>query len=372
MKMRLLVILFCVGAGSLFSQQSVQSITVDGSQRSYIQYLPSNFNSSTEELPVVLILHGLGGTAQQMTTSGFNAIADTARFIPIYPQGSLNGFGQASWNNGTMLASSTNDVHFLDTLIQDFKSNYNTDLSRTYICGLSAGGVMSYRMALKKPEKIAAMASMAGTMSSEDLDNFSNTVLNMPVMHWHGTDDQVVPYDNNAVASITFVPETINFWKSKNSCNSLDSTVISIPDNVNDGITVQRVIYEDCFIDDEVELWIFNGGEHTWFAEPNNDTDGAKEFWKFFSKFENSDDNLSALKDKLQLKIYPNPTTNFIKVESSETVEQLEILNLQGASIRVIQYPSDKIDLSNLQSGCYYIKVKTSKGSFVKKFLINH
>ena len=48
-------------------------------------------------------------------------------------------------------------------LIDYMVNNYSVDKQRIYACGLSNGGFMSYYLACNLPNKIAAIASVAGS-----------------------------------------------------------------------------------------------------------------------------------------------------------------------------------------------------------------
>jgi N-acetylneuraminic acid mutarotase len=68
------------------------------------------------------------------------------------------------------------------------------------------------------------------------------------------------------------------------------------------------------------------------------------------------------------IKTYPNPITDFLSIECSaeEKVVEFEVFNLAGQ--RLLESKSNtselsKIDLSNLNSGIYLLKIKTSEGS---------
>ena len=55
-----------------FAQQTNETINIGGINREYIQYLPVGFDATTESLPVVFVLHGLGDINSAMEKSGFN------------------------------------------------------------------------------------------------------------------------------------------------------------------------------------------------------------------------------------------------------------------------------------------------------------
>ncbi len=75
--------------------------------------------------------------------------------------------------------------------------------------------------------------------------------------------------------------------------------------------------------------------------------------------------------DKLKtILIYPNPATDNLTIETPQNAK-IEILNTAGQIIKTM-YTADKqicIDISNLSSGVYIIKVKTEKGVVVEQFI---
>src|SRR5687767_7233906 len=228
-----------------WAQFSNKTMDVNGTPRTYRQYLPSGFNALSEPgVPLVIALHGLGDNMTNFSNVGFSYIADTARFLVVYPQGLNNPFNQSAWNNGTLLSSTVDDIGFLGRLIDTMKVKYDIDLSRVYFTGFSMGGIMTYHMACALPNKIAAIASVAGTMADSDISG-CNPGRSIPVMHMHGTADGTVPYNSGALPSLSLVPATMAFWQNNNGC--ADSTEYSLPNTVpGDGITVDTIPYSTC------------------------------------------------------------------------------------------------------------------------------
>ena len=74
--------------------------------------------------------------------------------------------------------------------------------------------------------------------------------------------------------------------------------------------------------------------------------------------------------EPVSIAIYPNPTTNNITIEIPLQAV-IEIYNMHMQLIKTIVADSNKtnIEVSNLTSGLYLIKVKTDKGVAVKKFV---
>ncbi|WP_300568914.1 T9SS type A sorting domain-containing protein, partial [Flavobacterium sp.] len=55
--------------------------------------------------------------------------------------------------------------------------------------------------------------------------------------------------------------------------------------------------------------------------------------------------------------IYPNPATSIVNIQTEETVKQIEIYTLEGKLVK--ESTENKMDVSNLNSGFYIIKITT-------------
>lgn len=88
--------------------------------------------------------------------------------------------------------------------------------------------------------------------------------------------------------------------------------------------------------------------------------------------------NLAALSTdevgkKNSIKIYPNPATERLNIQTEEKINSITIFDAKGSLIKNIQesgISNGKIlDVSDLITGIYIIKVKTSTSEFSKKFI---
>lgn len=70
---------------------------------------------------------------------------------------------------------------------------------------------------------------------------------------------------------------------------------------------------------------------------------------------------------------YPNPTYDFLnlKMKKQVDVESIIIYNMLGQEVRSVSYDNGhiKIDVSNLESGHYFIKILTSEQEFTSRFI---
>lgn len=76
---------------------------------------------------------------------------------------------------------------------------------------------------------------------------------------------------------------------------------------------------------------------------------------------------------KESIKIYPNPTTEILNIETDSKINSIAIFDAKGSLIKNFQETGisngKRINVSDLISGIYMLKVKTSTSEFTKKFI---
>ncbi len=353
------------------------SFTFDGVNRNYLAYVPTA-SSQNSPIPVVLVLHGFTQTAQGiMAYSGFNAVAESEGFIAVYPNG-VN----LTWNVG-FSATGADDIGFLNALIDTLSHKYTVDPERIYACGMSNGGFMSYRLACELSGRIAAIASVAGSMTTETF-NTCHPQRAVPVLEIHGTSDLIVNY--NGATGIKSISEVIGYWTGQNNCPQFPETIL-LPDIANEGSRVERSVYRPCSDYSEVVLMkIINGG-HTWpgsansgFGNTNRDILASREIWEFFRRFtlSGTPNPTEETQEELLLKVFPNPASTNIRIvlereNPSGRQTTLRLLNYQGQTVLQQVVATSPVDLfvGNLPSGIYLLEILCSDGVAKKRLLIN-
>jgi polyhydroxybutyrate depolymerase len=273
-----------------FAQQTINgAIMHDGMQRTYILYVPDSYQAG-EPSPLVFNFHGYTSNANnQMFYGDFRSIADTAGFLIVHPMGTNDGNGQPFWNAG--FGANVDDVGFTIALIDHLADNYAVDLDRIYSTGMSNGGYMSFTLACELSNRFAAIASVTGSMVSAQLliPGLCTPVHPTPAISIHGTADATVPYNGNAGSAS--IPDVLNYWVNFNQCDA-DPLITQLPDiNMNDGSTVEHIVYAGGRNGSTVEHYkIFNGG-HTWpgtffnSAGTNQDFNASLKIWEFFRRY---------------------------------------------------------------------------------------
>jgi poly(3-hydroxybutyrate) depolymerase len=141
-----------------------------------------------EPYPLVIALHSLYHSGDEATTWGLAQLAAKDGFAMVSPSG-LDG----SWNAGSCCGPSgdrhLDDVGWLHALIEHLESDYPIDPDRVVIVGLSNGGMLAYRYACERPEDIAGIAVVAGSLQTLGC----HPSVPLTVVSVHGGRDRTVP-----------------------------------------------------------------------------------------------------------------------------------------------------------------------------------
>jgi polyhydroxybutyrate depolymerase len=354
-----------------FAQSTVHTMEHDGLTRSYRLYVPDSYNPNTA-VPLVFNLHGYTSNAIQQEIYGdFRSIADTANFILVHPDGTLDGSGNRFWN-AFGAAGGVDDVGFISALIDKIDEDYNIDLNRVYSCGMSNGGFMSYRLACELGDRITAIASVTGTMAINAPAN-CNPYKPTPVMQIHGTADPTVPYGGNEF--MTAIETVVNWWVDFNQCSTTPITTNVPNTNTTDMCTAERFLYTGGNNGSTVEFFKITPGAHTWPGAPitigvtNRDINASVEIWRFFSQFSMTNLLSTPNEEFVSFNIYPNPAKDMLYIETNQIIERVTITDLSGKKVCNIDGHIANLDISALSSGIYLITVE-HHGIFTTQKLI--
>ncbi len=89
-----------------------------------------------------------------------------------------------------------------------------------------------------------------------------------------------------------------------------------------------------------------------------------------FSKDYTSVDNISLQND---LKIFPSPATDFIQIQLSENIKQVEIIAVSGKVVKSIKKTASnsvRADIQDLPAGVYFVRVKTADSVVTRKIVV--
>ena len=323
--------------------QQTRTILYGGETREYIIYVPSIYSSSTPT-PLMFNFHGGGSDGQAMIgLSDMRPIADTANFIAVYPSGS-----GGAWMH--KVPTTYNDIYFVEAMIDALNLDFNIDNDRVYACGYSEGGIFSYELACRLSNRIAAVASVSGSMMTDIFRSdpapngygFPACSPSHPtaIMFIPGTIDMSPHSMYNGLSPYYMSASEIStYWSTQNNTN-LSPTVVSVPNtNTLDGSTVERKTWENgdnCV--SVVELKV-NNGDHDWPGTFGNmDINASQEIWNFVSKHD-----INGL-----INCNSTSTSNYNQLYKKNLVKVIDPLgrqnNLQRNSIQFLLYDNGLVE----------------------------
>ena len=252
----------------------------DSLDRYYFIYRPANLNTDIS-VPVLFALHGYGSSAlSHLTYTNYFSLADANNFIVIYPQGTTTDTLSSHWNVGGWTSKSTRkDIEFIDTVIDLIKDKIEIDQTRIYSSGMSNGGYMSYSLACNLNSKIAAIASVTGSMTPDNFDNCSPSNP-ISVLQIHGLQDLIVPYIGSSGSKS--IPDVIDFWVNHNACNTEPNRLIKYSNLA----LVNYDTYENCLNNTNVKLILHPEMDHTWPFTSTHNVSASNEIWNFVSQYD--------------------------------------------------------------------------------------
>ncbi|NND34821.1 MAG: T9SS type A sorting domain-containing protein [Saprospiraceae bacterium] len=359
------------------------SLFYDGYTRTYLVHLPAN-QEHLDNLPLIIAMHGgFGSAANLQNQSGLSLKADAEGFMVVYPEGVRDGIlnirtWNAGWCCGFASTSGVDDVGFINALLDTLYSRYSIDTSRVFATGMSNGGFMSYRLACEIPDRIAAIAPVACSMSVSRCDSDKP----VPIIHFHSYLDGSVPYAGgmgNGVSNHHNPPldSVAQVFGEINACQTKRDTLTH-----NDMFT--HIRWNDCDCEAEINQYLTRDGGHSWpggmktaIGDPVSTYISANDLmWDFFQNYslhcqmttaENSSTSATS-----EYTIYPNPASDYINIRSvgNHRVEAT-LYNAIGTPVINIATPGE-IDVSQLDAGMYFLQIQTRYQSTEVKVIVKH
>jgi polyhydroxybutyrate depolymerase len=230
-----------------------------GQEREYLLYVPPGYDPQTP-VPLVISIHGFSDwPAHHMAMTGWNDLADEVGFLVVYPAGvdfprRWRASGQSNETGDALV-----DVRFISDLIDELEQDYAIDPTRIYVNGMSNGGGMTYLLACKLSERIAAVGGVAGAYLYPLEDCLPERPV--PLIAFHGTTDPIVPFSGGPSRSFEIpfpvIPDWMAAYAVNNGCNP-------IPAKLPEQGAASGVAYGDCDAGADVVFYTIEGGGHTW------------------------------------------------------------------------------------------------------------
>ena len=214
---------------------------------------------TTEGAPILILLHGAGGSGAGVLGVGDVAATATARGYAVLapdalPWGDGRRGGLWSFLPDEQRPRARDEGAFLTGVAEDAAERWGLDPDAVLLAGFSAGGFMVSYLACEEPGRFAAYAPVAGGFWRPQPDACAGPVR---LLHTHGLSDRIVPIEGRPLVGGRYLQgdifEGMALWRAANGCAAPD------PDGyVETGQFMRR--RWDCAPGSALEMALYPGG----------------------------------------------------------------------------------------------------------------
>ncbi len=377
------------------------NITCDGLARKYIYYLPETAQDG-DNLPLVILLHGIGGYNTSFYTSEAKGMANTYHCAVMVPQALpeqdqtllallnvanpnfANELKKSAWGANAYIRISDLDAN-TQALIQQYAPTYynagkiqinknvndakfireafnnlsytlknekglNIDNQQVYVTGLSLGGAMSYNYAFSSYGNVKKLVSLSGFLSK---GVSVPKGYNLPTLVFHSKTDDVVTYTGGLINRP--IEDIVNEIAAANTHSEPEVTTL----NQN------KVTLTEWKESPTVTFYSISNASHV--LEGNH---GLKIF-NIIGDFLFDTDVSTKESVTTSVSIYPNPVADALNIASDAEFTSAMVTSLAGRTFR-LAVNNNTVNVSSLAKGIYIIDLisrdgATEKCKFIKK-----
>jgi predicted peptidase len=170
-----------ISSSALSQSQTTEEFSVKLEKNlKFLLYLPDGYESNADQKwPLLLFLHGAGERGDNLAKVKIHGPPKQAAagrkfpFILVSPQCPSGQW----WEPDVLMA-----------LIEDLEKSHRIDTNRIYATGLSMGGYGTWALAMRYPDKFAAIAPICGG----GIPYRTRFITNLPIWTFHGDADNAV------------------------------------------------------------------------------------------------------------------------------------------------------------------------------------
>jgi polyhydroxybutyrate depolymerase len=272
--------------------------------RRALLHLPAG-HAGRMPLPLIVVLHGTGATpAWTLEETRWHDTADECGFALLVPEGTCPdpteppGFlnNPPLWNDGLdrswLPSVASDDVAFLDELLDEVLANFPLDSRRLFVTGFSNGAGMAFRLGAELSHRLAALAPVAGHLGLVN----PRPAVALPTLYLIGTADPLLPLQGGEVVmpwtgqrvQRPSVSDTLLRWAEGLGCPLTGELLRD-----RDGVRIER--YGPGRDGAALRVWYIDGLGHHWpggsggvsrrlAGSPSDRVKANEVIWDFFTE----------------------------------------------------------------------------------------
>jgi poly(hydroxyalkanoate) depolymerase family esterase len=262
------------------------SFSCDAGVRTYKLYVPKH--KPVERRPLLIMLHGCKQNPSDFAIgTGMNALAEAHGMLVAYPAQTqtYNPSGCWNWFNPGHQHRGIGEPAIIAGLTSQIIANYDIDVERVFVAGLSAGGAMAVIMG----ETYAGLFSAVGVHSGLPYKSATDVVSAFAAMRG----ELHTQASSGTIRTIVFHGDADTTVAPSNAADIMNGKYYS-RQNVHRGVSVSgkrytREVFEDQNGISVAEKWIIQGAGHAWagghpqgsFTDKTG-PDASREMLRFF------------------------------------------------------------------------------------------
>jgi polyhydroxybutyrate depolymerase len=158
-----------MGLLSLVIQTPEKVINVNGLERSYIDYVPSNLDENSS---VLLAYHGSGQSAtefRKIIGSAVENFANINKYVVVYLSGYKGNFNDCRKKaKYPAKLEKIDDIGFTKSILEKVRKDTSKDLKNVYALGYSNGAHFAYRLVIEEPDLVKGILAISANLPVED------------------------------------------------------------------------------------------------------------------------------------------------------------------------------------------------------------
>lgn len=268
------------------AQEVIQdSLLIEGYYRSFCFRKPTH---DTKGGSLVFAVHGSGGIASNFMkqTAKIDPLMVKDNFMLVFPQGYKrywNECRKASVAEANKL--DINEEAFFAAMIDYFVAKYQLDRNKVFVSGVSGGGQMAYKMGMRIPDKLRAIAALVANLPTAE--NMDCQPVGKPIatLIINGTADPTNPHKGGemkagiSLGTVVSTEESFQYW-AKLAGYKGQAKKYMLPDPIPDNnITMEGYTYKSKGKPEVTLIQVVNGVH----SQPA-DLDFYTEVWAFFKR----------------------------------------------------------------------------------------
>ncbi|MCX9155742.1 alpha/beta hydrolase-fold protein [Niveibacterium sp. 24ML] len=215
------------------------------SDKEYLLYLPAGYESSDDkQWPLIVFLHGSApdSNGKDMTMLRNDGLMYAINKSGVRPAAIVVA---PLAKNGAFFRRDA-----VDAAIRDVQARYKVDPERVSLTGMSLGGITAWNISLSYPYRFAAVAPVAGGLSTEVANRYIyddafwggafKALAATPFKVFHGSNDEAVPiaYAEHAVRLLTAAGGQVDFQRA--STNHIGTAGFAFTQQLADWLISQQ------------------------------------------------------------------------------------------------------------------------------------